>query len=144
MWKAVTQERSDSSHSSLSIVPTKSYYIRKFKSFHRRQKLREEEDRLRVANELRFDIEMHVDTYYLSEISETRCSFIMLGVGYGRIYEWLVLFGLIFTTITTALKLDGVIDWSWWIVFIPFYFMILQLIYLPLMYDLASLCYHRV
>lgn len=41
------------------------------------------------------------------------------------------------------LKLDGIVDWSWGLIVIPFYFIIFQLIYAPLMYDSASVYFDK-
>ena len=68
----------------------------------------------------------------------------MLYAGYGRIYEWMSFLGLVFVTIAASLKLDGVVDWPWGLIFIPIYFIILQLFYIPIMYDVSSAAFERV
>lgn len=45
---------------------------------------------------------------------------------------------VVWITILSALKLDGVIEWHWAIILIPLYLVILQMILVPLTYDIIS------
>jgi len=67
----------------------------------------------------------------------------MMATGFGRPFEWLITLLLILVTIFAVLKLDGVIHWSWFYVFIPFYIIVLQMIYLPILYDCLSVYFEK-
>ncbi len=78
-----------------------------------------------------------------AERAEERCVNVVLATGYARIYEWIITAGLILVTVLASLKLDQVIDWPWYLIFVPFYFIIAQLIYVPITYDVSSAYYNK-
>lgn len=131
MWKQLTADKNPlhDSNPSSSLV-SKSYYIRKYKAFQERVKKQEEEEKRQRAIQRKRE-------------REDRCADIMTYLAFSRVYEWIITFGLIFITIVTPLKLDGIIDWSWAAILIPFYFIILQFIYAPIMYDSSSVYFDK-
>lgn len=102
---------------------TKSYYVRKFKSFRREVKLQEE---LALQRRMR---ERREEDIYKSSLGLLWCLF-------GRPYEWICTIAIILFTIFVALRLDQTILWSWALVFIPMLIICYQMFFAPLVYDL--------
>lgn len=71
----------------------------------------------------------------------TRASKVMKLSCYGRHCEWLTVFCIILTTILGVLKLDNVLHTSWGVIFIPLYFILLQMIGAPLLFDLMRITF---
>lgn len=107
---------------------TRSYYVRKFVSFRREVKLREElelQQRMREKRE--------TDIY--------RSSVALLLLLFGRPYEWICTISVILFTIFVVLKLDDAVPWSWVVVFIPLLLICYQMFLAPLVYDILRAHY---
>lgn len=101
---------------------TRSYYVRKFLSYRREEKLREE---LELQHQIRENRNREIH----------RSSMALLWLLYGRPYEWICTIAVILFTIFVVLKLDNVVSWSWQVVFIPLILICYQMLFAPLVYD---------
>jgi len=102
---------------------TRSFYVRKFISFRREEKLREE---LALQQKRR---ERREEDIYKSAVS-------LLCLLFARPYEWICTIAVILFTIFVVLKLDDKVSWSWAIVFIPLLIICYQMFFAPLVYDI--------
>jgi len=133
LWKEISLERRYLSNAGVLATQqplTKSYFIKRFHSF----RIRETQQREQALRTLKTQ---------MKESAIDNClSFLMLS-GLSSPYEWLITVCLLLVTIFSSLKLDGVIDWSWPIVFIPFYIVIVNLLYTPIIYEISSFYFER-
>lgn len=104
---------------------TRSFYVKKFLSYIRREKAYEEQQLQSYKNRLR------------QQDRENSGKFLLLTC-FGRPYEWLVAFTIIWLSIVAVLKLDGKVDWEWKYSLIPLYIVVFQVIFAPILYDLIS------
>eukprot|EP01117_Protostelium_nocturnum_P001905 TRINITY_DN1248_c0_g1_i4.p1 TRINITY_DN1248_c0_g1~~TRINITY_DN1248_c0_g1_i4.p1 ORF type:complete len:339 (+),score=61.62 TRINITY_DN1248_c0_g1_i4:409-1425(+) len=101
---------------------TRSFWVRQFRSYRRRERL-EEETRLQNEKER------------ILEIQRQRAAKFMKATCYARFWEWISVFSLVLVTILSVLRLEGVIHARWAIIFIPMFFILAQSIVAPLMFD---------
>ena len=123
---------------------TRSYYIKKYKQHKELTKRRLEEEKRQLYLFPTFPLLTFLFSALERQLQqEEQCATAMTWLAFNRVYEWLIFFGLIFTTITTVLKLDNHIDWNWAIILSPFFFTALQFLYAPLMYDASSVYFQK-
>jgi len=128
LWEDLAKKRNWDAHkpsNSQPKDPTRSFYIRKFLSFRRREKLLEEQ---------------RIQSYKtrLKQRDRDNSGRFLLCCCFGRPYEWFAALSIIWITVLASLKLDGHITWDWGVIFIPLYLVIIQILFAPIIYDLIS------
>jgi len=104
---------------------TRSFYVRKYLSFQKKEKQIQ-------------DLQLQTYRNRLKEQDKANSASFMLFTCFARPYEWLAALSFLWLTIVTPLKLDGTLDWEWKNILIPFYIIILQFLTAPLLYDYMS------
>lgn len=107
---------------------TRSYYVRKFLSFRRGEKMKEDQKIEERKNRFK-------------QRNRENSARFLKGTCFARPWEWISVGCVLAVTILAVLKLDGSLNASWATVMIPLYILLLQIVGAPILYDTLSTCY---